>query len=313
MKILVTGGAGYIGSACSKLLLDKGYEVIIIDNLSKGKEKLIDKRAKFFRIDLVDKENLRKVFEKEQIDAVIHFAAYKSVGESMQNPAKYSDNITGTINLLNAMIEFNVKKIIFSSSAAIYGMSDKEIVDESSEINPINFYGFTKLECERIIEWYHLIYGINFISLRYFNVVGDAGLKYVDPNAQNVFPIIMEVINGSRDKFVIFGNDYHTEDGTCKRDYIDINDLIDAHISALDSDYNGVINLGTGKGYTVKELIFYFIEVTGKNFNYEYGSRRDGDCDSLVASNSKAREILSWFPKRDIKEMIRTTYWAYKN
>jgi len=311
MRVLLTGGAGYIGSACVRLLIDKGYEVIVVDNLSKGKEELIDKRAKFFKVDLTDKEKLREVFEKEHIDAIMHFAAYKAVNESMQNPVKYSDNIIGTINLLNIMVEFNVKKIIFSSSAAVYGISEKEIIDESCELKPLNFYGFTKLECERIIEWYHKVYGINYISLRYFNVSGDSGLKYVDPNAQNVFPLIMEVILGKKDKFVIYGKDYNTEDGTCKRDYIDINDLADAHISALNSDYNGAINLGTGKGYSVKELVDNFIEVTGKKFPYEYGQRRAGDSASLIASNSLAKEVLNWFPKRGIKEMIRTTYLAY--
>jgi len=313
MRILVTGGAGYIGSACVKLLLNKNYDVIVIDNLSKGKEELVDKRAKFFKMDLIDKEKLKEIFQKEHIDAVIHFAAYKSVNESMQNPVKYSDNITGTINLLNAMVEFKVKKIIFSSSAAVYGTLNKEIVDECSKLNPINFYGFTKLECEKIIEWYHKIYGINYICLRYFNVSGDSGLNYVDPNAQNVFPIIMEVINGKRDKFVICGNDYNTKDGTCNRDYIDVNDLVDAHLLALNSDYNGIINLGTGEGYTVKELVSSFMEVTGKNFKCEYGPRRAGDPASLIASNSKAKKILNWFPKRNINEMIRTTYRAYVN
>jgi UDP-glucose 4-epimerase len=311
MKVLVTGGAGYIGSACVKLLLDKGYEVVVLDNLSKGKEELVDKRAKFFKADLIDREKLKEIFEREHIGAIMHLAAYKAVNESMQNPVKYSDNITGTINLLNRMVEFNVKKIIFSSSAAVYGMSEKETIDESCELKPLNFYGFTKLECEKIIEWYHQIYGINYISLRYFNVSGDCGLKYVDPNAQNVFPIMMEVILGKKDKFVIYGKDYNTKDGTCKRDYIDIHDLIDAHISALNSDYNGAINLGTGKGYSVKELVDSFMEVSGKNFKYEYGQRRVGDPASLIASNALAKNILNWFPKVDIKETIRTTYFAY--
>ncbi len=313
MKVLVTGGAGYIGSVAVKALLEKNYDVVVIDNLSKGKKELVDEKAKFYEVDLVDKKELEKVFQENKIDAVIHFAAYKAVGESMENASKYSHNLTGTINLLDCMVKHNVKKMIFSSSAAVYGMPDKTVIDENTPLAPINYYGFTKLECEKIIEWYHKIHNINYINLRYFNVAGDAGLSYVDPEAENIFPIIMEVVTGKRENLVIFGKDYNTEDGTCIRDYIDVSDLVDAHILALNTDYNGPINLGTGKGFSVKQLVNAFTEVTGKMVKHEYGGRREGDPAALTASNDKAKKILEWAPKTPIKEMIRTTYQAYKN
>ena len=226
MKILVTGGAGYIGSVAVKTLIEKGHEVSVVDNLSKGKKELVSEKAKFFQKDLTD--NLDEVFN-EPYDAVIHFAAYKAVEESMNDAVKYSDNISGTINLLNYMVKNKVKKMIFSSTAAVYGDFDEPLT-EDCETNPVNFYGFSKLKCEEIIGWYNKIHGIEYTNLRYFNVAGDV-LGYVDPDAKNVFPIIMEVINGKRDRFCIFGDDYNTPDGTCLRDYIHIQDLVDAHVA----------------------------------------------------------------------------------
>ena len=311
MKLLVTGGAGYIGSAFVKEAV-KNHEVVVVDNLSKGKKELVDKKAKFFKMDLVEKEKLEELFNKEKFEAVVHFAAYKSVGESMKNPIKYSDNISGTINLLNAMAKENVKKIIFSSTAAVYGIPEKNVADEETKTNPINYYGFTKLKCEELMDWYSKINGIDYMIFRYFNVAGDAGLKYQDPHAENVFPIIMDVLKNKREKFVICGDDYNTKDGTCIRDYIDVNDLVDAHILALNADYNGIINLGTGKGCSVKELVEEFIKITGRELKYEIGPRRPGDAESLVASNKKALKVLGWSPKRSIGEMIKTTYEAYE-
>jgi UDP-glucose 4-epimerase len=306
--ILVTGGAGYIGSIAVKELVDN-YNVIVVDNLSKGKRELVDKKAVFYETDLTDKESLQEIFKKHKIDFVMHFASYKAVGESMSNAVKYSDNIVGTINLLNAMIKYNVPKIIFSSSASVYGMPNKQIIDEETELNPINYYGFTKQEAEKIIEYYHKIHNLQYVSLRYFNVAGDV-LNYIDPEANNIFPIIMEVLNGKRDKLIIFGNDYDTPDCTCVRDYIHISDLIDAHIKALKVNYNGPINLGAGKGYSVMELVNAFTELI-KPFKHEFGERRKGDPAFLVASNQKAKDILGWVPKRTLKEMILSTYHAY--
>ncbi len=313
MKILVTGGAGYIGSTAVKSLLDKNHSVIVIDNLSKGKKSLVDKRAKFYKIDLVNKERLEKIFRQNKIEAVMHFSAYKAVEESMENAVKYSDNVTGMINLLNCMVKHNIKKIIFSSSAAVYGMINKKIIDESTPTAPINYYGYTKVIMEKTIEWYNKIHGINYIALRYFNVAGDGGLNYIDPEARNIFPIIMEVIKKKREKLTIFGKDYKTKDGTCIRDYIDINDLVDAHILALNTDYDGIINIGSGKGYSVKQLVDTFIQVHGKKFPYEFGPNRKGDPPILVASNKLAKRILGWKPKRSIKDMIRSTLNVYND
>ncbi len=310
MKILVTGGAGYIGSVAVKELINQNNEVIIVDNLSKGKKELIHEKAKFYEIDLIDTD-LEKVFQENKIDAVIHFAAYKSVGESMSNAVKYSDNIKGSINLLDMMVKYKVHKIVFSSSAAVYGMPKEEIIDERCEAKPINYYGYTKLQMERLMYWYCKVYGISYVALRYFNVAGDGGLNYVDPNATNVFPIIMEVIKGKKSIFKIFGDDYDTEDGTCVRDYIDVNDLVDAHILALKVSYSGAINLGSGKGFSVKELVSGFVEVTGKPVPFEFADRREGDPACLIASNKKAKRILNWEPKRSIKDMIKSTFDAY--
>ena len=310
MRILVTGGAGYIGSAAVRSLIEQGHIVVVVDNLSKGVRQLVDKRARFYEADLTDKPKLDAVF-KEKIDAVMHFAAYKSVAESMKNPTKYSDNITGTINLLDLMVKYEVKKIIYSSSAAVYGIPEYTPVDEKHPTNPINYYGFTKLECERIIEWYSKIHGINYVSLRYFNVAGDSGMNYIDPSPENIFPIIMEAISGKRDRLVIFGNDYDTRDGTCVRDYIDINDLVKAHILALDVKGNHIINLGTESGTSVKELVQEAIKATGRKLRFEYGERRPGDPPILLASNKKARTILNWQPEKTVSEMIKSTYEAY--
>ena len=308
-KILVCGGAGYIGSVCVKRLLDKGYAVCVVDNLSKGVRKLVDSRAEFYLGDLVDKDFLREVFANNIFDCVIHFAAYKAVGESMKDAVKYSDNIVGSINLLNQMIVSGVKKIIFSSTAAVYG--DKNgVMDEETSNEPINFYGFTKLKIEEIMSWYNKVYGIRYIALRYFNVAGDE-LNYVDPNAENIFPIIMEVITGRREKLFVFGDDYETDDGTCVRDYIDVRDLVDAHILAIDSDYVGFMNLGSGRGYSVKELICSFKRISKVDFKVGVGERRAGDPAILIASNKKATEILGWVPKYTLDDMISSSVRAY--
>jgi UDP-glucose 4-epimerase len=310
--ILVTGGAGYIGSAAVKALISKGYNVIVVDNLIKGKKELVDKKAIFYEIDLTNKEKLSTVFN-QKIDYVMHFASYKAVGESMINPEKYSDNITGTINLLDLMVKHNIKKIIYSSTAAVYGIPNKNTIDENHPTNTINYYGYTKLASEEIINWYSKIHHLNYVFLRYFNIAGDFDMNYVDPNAENIFPIIMEVIFGKRDKLTIFGDNYDTRDGTCVRDYIDIHDLIDAHILALNINNNQIINLGTSNGTSVKELVSAIIEVTGKDFPYVIGEKREGDPATLIASNKKAKEILGWKPKKTIKDMIKSTFDAYNN
>ncbi len=312
-KILVTGGAGYIGSAATKMLIKEGYQVAVVDNLSKGDKKLVDARANFYKADLVDLDKLSKVFQKHKFDSVMHFAAYKAVEESMENAVKYSDNITGTVNLLNCMVKFGVKQIIYSSTAAVYGLPREKPITEKSPLEPINYYGFTKLASEQIIGWFGKVHGIQYVNLRYFNVAGDGGLSYVDPSAKNIFPIIMEVFSGKRSQLVIFGNDYHTPDGTCIRDYFDINDLVDAHILALDLKSSETINLGTAKGSSVAELVKLSEQVVGKSLKYKYGERRQGDPAVLVASNAKAKKLLGWEPKRRLEDMIKSMWEAYKN
>lgn len=309
MNILVTGGAGYIGSVAVKKLLDEGNSVIVVDNLSKGKIDLVDSRAKFYKVELTNKSEISMVFDENSIDSIIHFAAYKAVGESMTNAVKYSDNLVSCINLLNLSVKHSVKKFVFSSTAAVYGETS-EVLTEESTTNPVNFYGFSKLECEHLLGWYNKIHGLNFIALRYFNVAGDL-LAYVDPNAQNVFPIVMEVINGKRDCFTIFGEDYDTSDGSGIRDYVDVRDLVNAHILALASSYTGVLNLGSGKGYSVKELVKVFKEESGIDFEVKVVGRRAGDPGLVVASNSKAKEILNWKPTMNLNDMVKSTIDAY--
>ncbi len=311
--ILVTGGAGYIGSAAAKALIKKDYRVVVVDNLSKGDKKLVDPKARFHRVDLVDLRPLRRVFKKYKFDSVMHFAAYKAVEESMERADKYSDNITGTINLMKCLVEFDVKQIIYSSTAAVYGMPKDIPITEKSSLDPINYYGFTKLASEQIIEWFGKIHGIKYVHLRYFNVAGDGGLGYVDPDAKNIFPIIMEVFSGQRDQLVVYGKNYNTPDGTCIRDYFDVNDLINAHILALRLKKSESINLGTAKGSSVTELVKLSEKVVGKKLKYKYGKRRAGDPAVLVASNAKAKKVLKWRPKCSLEYMIKSMWKVYNN
>ncbi len=292
MNILVTGGAGYIGSAAVKALIEEGHSVVVVDNLSKGLKRLVDAKAVFYEGDVTDRCFVEEVFSNHQFEAVLHFAGYKAVGESVQDPAKYSQNIIGTITLLNAMIKHNVKKIIFSSSAAVYGEPQYVPVDENHPTNPTSYYGFTKLECERIIEWYGRTKGIVGVCLRYFNVIGDAGLNYVDPNPENILPIIQEVLSGKREKLIVFGKDYLTRDGTCVRDYVDLNYLVKAHVKALSLNHSEIINLGTEEGVTVLELIKKIEKETGKKIPFEFGQKRAGDPAVLIASCEKAKKVL---------------------
>lgn len=309
--ILVTGGAGYIGSVCVKSLLDQGKEVIVLDNLSKGIQELVDQRAVFYQKDTTD--DLTEIFVNHNIDAIIHFAAYKSVGESMTNPTKYTANIRGLLNILQCMSEYKIQKIIFSSTAAVYGEPTDAILTEESELKPINYYGYTKLACEQNLAWFHRLHGIQYIALRYFNVAGDGGLNYIDPDAQNVLPILMECITGKRTEFQIFGNDYTTRDGTCIRDYIDVRDLVRTHLLALETDYCGVLNLGTSTGVSVKELLDYTEEIIQRPLNHRIAERRPGDPAILVCDNHKASEVLHWAPEYDICDMIRSTLQAYSS
>lgn len=322
IKILVTGGAGYIGSVAVKDLIEQGHSVVVVDNLSRGETLLdyIKSVAVFYKIDIAkEKEKLDKMFLKHNFDKVMHFAAYKSVEESMENPEKYKDNVIGTQNLLDVMSKYNVKKLIFSSSAAVYKppvitpQSDIMPTNEDDTLGPLNIYGETKLDCEKIIQDFCSKHNITYVNMRYFNVAGDGGLNYVDLRPENVFAIIMEVMTGKRNEFVILGKDYPTKDGTAIRDYIHVNDLVRAHILALDVNESTTLNLGTSKGLSVLELVTLVEKVTGERVNYRFGERREGDPVALVASFEKANQIIGWYPEKKIEEMISSAFKTYSN
>ena len=315
-KILVVGGAGYIGSHVVLELCEKGYEVVVFDNLSTGQKINLSDSVKLIEGDILNVEEIERAMA-QNIDVVIHLAAKKAVGESMEKPDFYaSNNIAGTINILNAMLKHNVKHIVFSSSAAVYGMPEYLPVDEKHPKNPMNFYGYTKSLIEDLMAWYAELKDMNYIALRYFNAVGYDALgriKGKEKNPQNLLPIIMDAATSRRDGFCIFGNDYDTPDGTCERDYIHVSDLADAHEKAvrkLMSDKKSYrLNLGTGKGVSVKQMAQAAESVIGKPLKYAYAPRRAGDPANLVAKSDLAREVLGWQPKyTDIKEIIKTTW-----
>ena len=318
MKILVIGGAGYIGSHVSKELLKQGNEITIFDNLSSGLKENILAGMNFIQGDITHPEEITSAL-KEQ-DAVIYLAAFKSVGESMEHPEKYSiNNLYGAINILNGMCEMGVKKIIFSSSAATYGEPKYLPIDENHPTEPINYYGFTKLEIEKILQWYSQLKEIRFAALRYFNAVGydpEGELQGLEKNPQNLIPVVMEAIAGKREKLQIFGNDWPTPDGTCIRDYIHVSDLAIAHAKALNylikENKDLTANLATGAGLSVKEIIDEAKAQSGIDFQVEIAPRRAGDPSELYASNQLAQKLLNWQPQySDLKTVIATTLKAY--
>lgn len=315
-KILVIGGAGYIGSHVVLELCEKGHEVVVFDNLSTGQTINLSSSVKLIEGDILNIEAIEWAMA-QNIDVVIHLAAKKAVGESMERPDFYaSNNISGAINILNAMLKYNVKHIVFSSSAAVYGMPEYLPVDEKHAKNPMNFYGYTKSLIEDLMAWYAELKGINYIALRYFNAVGYDALgriKGKEKNPQNLLPIIMDAATSRRDGFYIFGNDYDTPDGTCERDYIHVSDLADAHekaVQKLMSDTKSYrLNLGTGQGVSVKQMVEAAESVIGKHLKYAYAPRRAGDPAKLTAKADLAYEVLGWKAKyTDIKEIIKTTW-----
>ena len=319
-KILVMGGAGYIGSHTVKHLLDNDYEVVVADNLIYGHLSSVDKRASFIHADLLDTISLQRVFQNYKIDAVVHFAAFTYVGESVENPEKYYyNNVVGTVNLLNAMKNYGFKKIVFSSTCATYGEPKYMPLDEKHSQNPINPYGRTKLMIEQIFSDYAKAYDLEYIALRYFNAAGAASDASIgeDHNPEtHLIPLVLKAIKGERASIKIFGTDYDTPDGTCIRDYIHVEDLALAHRLALEKlgSYSGCINLGTGVGTSVKEIIKAAEDVSGKKCPVEYAERRAGDPALLFANNSKAKDILGWQPKyNDIKDIVQTAWnWELK-
>ncbi|MBQ9270806.1 MAG: UDP-glucose 4-epimerase GalE [Alphaproteobacteria bacterium] len=315
-KILVIGGAGYIGSHVTKALLAEGFAVTVYDNLSTGQScNLFDKTA-FIAGDILDTAKLNEVMA-QGFDAVVHLAAKKAVGESMENPQLYArNNINGSINIFNAMIDNNVRNVVFSSTAAAYGTPQYLPLDEKHPLNPLSFYGFTKIEIERVMDWYSRIKDFHYIALRYFNAVGyaaDGTIRGKEKNSQNLLPIVMDVICGRREKMQIFGNDYDTPDGTCLRDYVHVEDLARAHVAAikklLKDSQSYIINLSTGKGTSVLEMIDAVERVTGRKVNYEFAPRRAGDPAVIVAGNELAQKLLGWTPQyTDIDEIVKTIW-----
>ena len=319
MRILVIGGAGYIGSHVVKSLLQNNVQVRVFDDMSTGQSVNLFKDAEFIKGTILDSEALENALEG--VDGVVHLAAKKAVGESMENPEKYAqNNLTGAINLLNAMVKKNVKYLVFSSSAAVYGIPQYAQVDENHPVNPINFYGFTKLEMERLMQWYDTLKGIKFVSLRYFNAVGydaDGDILGLEKNPQNLLPVIMETLTGIREKMAVFGTDYNTPDGSCIRDYIHVSDLAEAHTLALKylqkNNQSQMLNLGTGRGHSVLEMILETEKLLNKKINYTIAPRRSGDPETLTAIATKAEKLLNWYPQQsDLKNIILTTWAVYQ-
>ena len=330
MKILVTGGDGYIGSHCVLALLRNGYDVVTFDSHETGHPEISamiskdEHRGKHFESvkgNLLKEDEIESVFKSFDIDAVIHFAAFSQVGESMKNPGKYyRNNVCGTINLLDSMIANDVKKIVFSSTAATYGEPEYVPIDENHVQRPINPYGRSKLMIENIMDDYDKAYGLRSVRLRYFNVVGadSQGLtgEWHDPETHLIPNILKSVLEDGK-AIELFGDDYPTRDGTCVRDYVNVEDLVDAHILALnylnDGGKTDYFNLGTKDGYTVKEVLSECERVVGKTISPIIRGRRPGDPASLVADNTKAMKVLGWSPKRSLSDSISTAYeWEKK-
>ena len=314
--ILVTGGAGYIGSINVKLFLDKGFDVVVVDNLNTGHISSVDKRAKFYNLDIRKKDELAKILKDEKVDAVVHFAALSLVGVSMTDPLAYFDNnVYGMITLLQAMQETGVNKIVFSSSAATYGEQDNMPLSEESPTQPTSVYGETKLMMETIMKWCDKCIGIKYVSLRYFNAAGASsdGELGEDHNPEtHLIPLILQVPLNKRDHISVYGNDYPTRDGTCIRDYIHVEDLASAHVKAIEYLLQGkesnIFNLGTGNGQSVNEMIVTSEKIVGKPIKKEYVDRRPGDPAVLVASNKKAKEVLGWDNTKTLEDIISSAY-----
>jgi len=318
MAILVCGGAGYIGSHMAAELLEKGEEVVILDNFQKGHRKAI-LGGKLYEGDIRDRAVLDKVFTENNIDAVIDFAADSLVGESMVEPLKYfNNNVGGTINLLEAMRDHGVNYIVFSSTAATYGEPENLPILEGDKTFPTNPYGESKLTVEKILKWCDGAYGIKYTALRYFNAAGahvNGKIGEDHSPETHLIPLILQVALGQREKIMVFGNDYKTEDGTCIRDYIHVTDLANAHLLAVDRLRKGgsslICNLGNGKGFSVNEVIETARRVTGCEIKAEVAPRRAGDPAILVASSEKAKIELGWKPKYDSLETIIETAWNW--
>jgi len=320
MNILIIGGAGYIGSHVARELLDRGHQCTVYDNLSSGLRENLFPEAGFIHGDILDYPALRDAMAGG-CDALIHLAAFKAAGESMLRPDKYArNNISGTVNILNAALETGVTRIVFSSSAAVYGEPEYLPVDENHPTRPENFYGYTKLEIERMLGWYDKLRGVRYTSLRYFNAAGydtQGRVAGLEQNPANLLPVIMEAACGIRKEIQIFGDDYDTPDGTCVRDYIHVGDLATAHAAALDYIYDSgkslTVNLGSETGSSVMEVVRKARQICGKPIPASISARRPGDPAKLTASSARARELLGWEPRySDIETIIQTSWNVYQ-
>lgn len=316
--ILIVGGAGYIGSHINKELNKQGYQTVVFDNLSSGKKELV-RWGEFYQGDLGKIEDIKEVFKKYKIEAVLHFAAFKAVGESVTDPQKYyKNNVANTINLFEVMKENEVKKFIFSSSAATFGEPKYIPIDEKHPQNPINPYGETKLMVEHILRDYNNAYGFKYVSLRYFNACGadlETEVGEWPGSSSNLIPLVLDAAIGRREDIKVFGIDYPTADGTCIRDYIHVADLATAHVLALKYLINGgescCLNLGNGRGFSVKEVVTMAKKVTKIDFKVTETERRAGDPPELVADSKQAREILNWQPQYQSLETIVDSAWKW--
>jgi UDP-glucose 4-epimerase len=346
MHILIVGGAGYIGSHVAREFLDTGHSVTVYDNLSTGSRGNLFPEASFVEGDILDYPRLLSAMKGEtradgkgtspigggtsktgggtqnKFDALVHLAAAKAAGESMVKPEKYSlQNLNGTVHILNAALEAGIKKIVFSSSAATYGEPKYLPIDEKHPTEPENYYGFTKLEIERILAWYDRLRGLRFAALRYFNAAGydvKGRIKGLEKNPANLLPVVMEVAAGMRPELQVFGQDYETKDGTGVRDYVHVSDLARGHVAALlwigKNDRSLVVNLGSGEGISVKEMLDSARRITGKPIPAKYVARRPGDPARLVASSALARELLGWEAREsDVDTLVSSTWDAYKS
>jgi UDP-glucose 4-epimerase len=322
MAVLVTGGAGYIGSHMCYELADCNEDIVVVDNLATGHIEAVHEKAHFYEGDIRNKEFLNEVFNKEKIDTVIHFAANSLVGESMINPLKYYDNnLYGTKVLLETMINHDVKRIVFSSTAAVYGEPERVPILESDKTEPTNVYGETKLAMEKMFKWVDMAHGVKFVSLRYFNACGahkSGKIGEAHNPETHLIPLVLQVANGKRKEIKIFGNDYDTKDGTCVRDYIHVTDLAKAHVLAMKylrmGNNSDIFNLGNGVGFTVNEVIEAARKVTGEKIDAILDKRRAGDPAKLIASSDKAKKILGWVPEYiDIEKIIASAWSWHKN
>jgi UDP-glucose 4-epimerase len=313
MKIFVVGGAGYIGSVCTELLLNNGHQVAIFDNLSEGHRGAVDSRANFIQGELTHRAQIDAAISNVRPDAVMHFAANALVGESMQNPSKYfRNNICNGLNLLDAMVAAGVGQIVFSSTCAIFGPPDRLPIDETALFRPINPYGESKLAFEKILRWYNEIHGVKFVCLRYFNAAGASERFGEDHRPEtHLIPTVLQAALRERPNVEIYGTDYDTPDGTCIRDYIHILDLAQAHILALGTAASGCYNLGTGGGFSVREVIEACRKITGRKIETIEKPRRPGDPPRLIASSEKIKKELGWRPQFESPEAIIESAWKW--